>query len=336
MTKTGARPRTATRRVRVERIDAATTTVRRTRRDDRVVTEEPMEVRVVAADGAKRSVAVTMRTPGHDFELALGFLLAEGVVDGHDGVQAIRYCTDVDEEQHYNVVNVHLKRSTLPDLERLERHFTTSSACGVCGKAHLEALDVRCDGPLPDGPVWTPEEVCVLPSRLRTGQRLFDATGGLHAAGAFAPDGTALVVREDVGRHNAFDKVVGWAAMHGVDLTGHVVCVSGRASYEILQKAVAARVTMVVAVSAPSTLAVDVARRFGVTLVGFVRDARCVVYTGSERIVANDHGARRGTSTLRAPGRGSTATGSPSAGGAPGSTRTRTSASPHDATRDEP
>lgn len=285
MSDPARRPRTATRRIRVERIDAASANVHRSRRDDRVVTEEPMEIRLVAADGGKRSVAVTMRTPGHDFDLAFGFLLSEGIVRRREDVVAMRYCTDVEEEQHYNVVNVHLAALTLPDVDHLERHFTTTSACGVCGRAHLDALEVRCDAPLPSGPSLSPTDVCALPTRLRDEQRLFASTGGLHAVGAFSPDGALLAVREDVGRHNAFDKLVGWAATDGVDLAGHVACVSGRASYELLQKAVAARITVVAAVSAPSTLAVDVAKRFGVTLVGFVRDDRFVIYAGGDRIV---------------------------------------------------
>ncbi len=250
---------------------------------DRVAGEEPLEIRLVAG-GRRESVAVTMRTPGHDFELAAGFLAGEGVIAGRDDVAAIRYCTEVGEDQRYNVVNVHLRAGELPDLERLERHFTVSSSCGVCGKAHLDALEVRCDGPLPDGPRVRIDTLLALPKALRDGQPLFATTGGLHAAALFAPDGTPVAVREDVGRHNAMDKLVGWALLSGRATEGLMVCVSGRASYELLQKAVAARLTVFAAISAPSSLAVELARRFGVTLAGFVRDGGCNVYAGPERI----------------------------------------------------
>lgn len=259
-------------------------------RHDRVVGEEPLQIVLVAgppgADGPRADVAITLRTPGHDFELAAGFLFAEGLLRSRDELIAIRYCTDVPPDQRYNVVHVHVRGDALPDLARLERHFTVNSACGVCGKAHLDQLAVRCDGPLPAGPEVPLAVLLALPDALRAGQALFEATGGLHAAGAFAPDGRALAVREDVGRHNAFDKLLGWALLGGVDLEGALACVSGRASYELLQKAVAGRFTVVAAVSAPSSLAVDVARRFGVTLAGFVRGSGCTVYAGAERVVA--------------------------------------------------
>jgi FdhD protein len=258
-------------------------------RHDRVVGEEPLQIVLVAgppgADGPRADVAITLRTPGHDFELAAGFLFAEGLLRSRDELIAIRYCTDVPPDQRYNVVHVHVRGDALPDLARLERHFTVNSACGVCGKAHLDQLAVRCDGPLPAGPEVPLAVLLALPDALRAGQALFEATGGLHAAGAFAPDGRALAVREDVGRHNAFDKLLGWALLGGVDLEGGLACVSGRASYELLQKAVAGRFTVVAAVSAPSSLAVDVARRFGVTLAGFVRGSGCTVYAGAERVV---------------------------------------------------
>lgn len=260
-------------------------------RVDRVVGEEPLQIRLVAgppgADGPRADVAITLRTPGHDFELAAGFLYAEGLLRARDDVLAIRYCTEVPPEQRYNVVHVHVRGETLPDLERLERHFTVHSACGVCGKAHLDALEVRCDAPLPAGPKVPLPLLLGLPDALRAGQSLFDATGGLHAAGAFAPDGRVLAVREDVGRHNAFDKLLGWALLGGVDLEGALACVSGRASFELLQKAVAGRFTVFASVSAPSSLAIDVARRFGVTLAGFVRGGGCTVYSGAERVVAD-------------------------------------------------
>lgn len=257
-------------------------------RSDHVATEEPLEIRL-AAGSVSRTVAITMRTPGGDFELAAGFLRGENVVDGRAQIRSIRYCTgpEPDTDQQYNVVSVELCAPSLPELAQLERHFYTTSACGVCGKASLEALELRgCEAP-PAGPGVSPEVVQRLPGRLREAQGLFDSTGGLHAAGLFDAGGEPVCVREDVGRHNAVDKVVGWALLEDrLPLTGHVLVVSGRCSFEIMQKCLVARVPIVCAVSAPSSLAVAVARQFGMTLVGFLRDNRFNVYAGQERIVA--------------------------------------------------
>ncbi|WP_084963624.1 formate dehydrogenase accessory sulfurtransferase FdhD [Thermoactinospora rubra] len=267
------------------RIRQLSGTSARDRRDD-LATEEPLEIRLQADDGT-RTVAITMRTPGHDFELAAGFLHGEGVVRP-GGIAGIAYCTDADlpPEARHNTVTVRL-RGPLPDLATLERHFLTSSACGVCGSATLEDLHARCT-PLPRGDlVLTPEVLYGLPYRLREGQGVFGKTGGLHAAGLFTGDGELVAVREDVGRHNAVDKLVGWAALSGrLPLSDHVLMVSGRASYEIMQKALAAGVPAVCAVSAPSSLAVELAREFGMTLVGFLRGERCNLYAGEERVTA--------------------------------------------------
>jgi FdhD protein len=256
------------------------------RRSDRLATEEPLEIRV-RAGAERRTVAVTMRTPGADFELASGLLLAEGVVRGRADVARITYCVDRDlsEEQRFNVVNVDLRGTALPDLSSLERTLIASSACGVCGKATLDSL--RADGlvPLEGGPVVDARLLSELPARLRAAQEVFAATGGLHAAGLFDPSGELLAVREDVGRHNAVDKLMGWALMSGrIPLTDHLVLVSGRAGYEILQKCLVAGAPVVCSVSAPSSLAVDVARDFGMTLVGFLRRDRFNVYAGAHRI----------------------------------------------------
>lgn len=243
-----------------------------------------MEIRVTSPGGERRTVAITMRTPGHDFELAAGFLHGEGVA-GRGEIRAIGYCTDEDvpPEARYNTVTVALDRP-IPDLPALDRHFVTSSACGVCGSASLDALRDRCR-PLPQGELSiTPETLYGMPHRLREAQGGFGKTGGLHAAGLFSADGALVALREDVGRHNAVDKLVGWASLTGADLAGHVLMVSGRASYEIMQKALAAGIPMVCAVSAPSSLAVELAREFGMTLVGFLREERCNVYAGRERI----------------------------------------------------
>lgn len=259
---------------------------RRRVRDDQLAVEEPLEIRLLA--GAEtQTVAVTMRTPGHDFELAAGFLHGESIVGEPSLLRGISYCVDpdVDVEQRYNIVNVGLRLPRLPQLAALERHFYTTSACGVCGKASIEAIEMRDCPALPGGPRLAPGQLTALPAKLRAAQGLFDATGGLHAAGLFDDEGRLLCLREDVGRHNAVDKVIGWALLQRrLPLHGSILMVSGRASYEILQKTTVAGVPVVCAVSAPSHLAVEVARNFGVTLVGFLRGERFNVYSGAERI----------------------------------------------------
>jgi FdhD protein len=253
---------------------------RRSRRSDRLATEEPMEIRVEEPGAEQRSVAVTMRTPGHDFELAVGFLLTEGLIFGRDDVRSVRYCAVPREEQHYNVVSVSVARA----LEFEQRSFYATSSCGVCGKASLDAIDVQC-APIADGPVIAPAVVTALPEALRGAQAVFERTGGLHAAGLFDPQGTLIASREDVGRHNAVDKLVGSQLLEGrLPLSESILMVSGRASFEIIQKAATAGIPIVCAVSAPSSLAVDAARRFGLTLVGFLRGQRFNVYTRAERI----------------------------------------------------
>ena len=255
-------------------------------RPDVLATEEPMEIRLLAGQ-TKQTVAVTMRTPGADFELAAGFLYGEGIIDSAEDILKISYCvdSDLDAEQRYNIVNVELRGGREFDLRPLERHFYTTSACGVCGKASLEQLELRGCPVLPAGPEVPAETIYSLPDTLREAQGLFDATGGLHAAALFDSEGELLALREDVGRHNATDKLVGWALLEGrLPLSDHIVMVSGRSSFEILQKCLTAGVPIVCAISAPSSLAVDVAREFGMTLVGFLRGSRFNVYAGAERI----------------------------------------------------
>jgi FdhD protein len=255
-------------------------------RPDALATEEPMEVRVVSGD-RRQSVAVTMRTPGADFELAAGFLYGEGVVSSGEDIKRISYCVDVDAEQQYNIVNVELRDGRDYDLRPLERHFHTSSACGVCGKASLEQLELRGCPVIPPGPRMPAEKIYALPGKLQEAQGLFEATGGLHAAALFDADGELVALREDVGRHNATDKLVGWALLEGrLPLSDHAVMVSGRSSFEILQKCLTAGVPIVCAISAPSSLAVEVARRFDITLVGFLRGNRFNVYSAPERVCA--------------------------------------------------
>jgi len=255
---------------------------RRSERTDTLATEEPLEIRVEGPDRAAVQVAVTMRTPGGDFELAAGFLFTEGLVAPGE-IRRVAYCDDLGEEQQrYNVVTVTVERPF--DVERLRRNFYATSSCGVCGKAALDEVEVRC-APVGDGPVVPVEVLNALPERLRAAQRVFDRTGGLHAAGLFTGAGEPVTIREDVGRHNAVDKVIGERYLAGgVPLGGHVLQVSGRASFEIVQKAAVAGVSIVAAVSAPSSLAVEAGERFGQTIIGFVREGGANVYTHPERV----------------------------------------------------
>ena len=255
-------------------------------RPDVLATEEPMEIRLISGDN-KQTVAVTMRTPGSDFELAAGFLYGEGIISSRDDIKKISYCVDVDAEQQYNIVNVELWAGHEYDPRPLERHFYTSSACGVCGKESLDQLEIRGCSVIPPGLGVDADVITSLPDKLREKQGLFDSTGGLHAAALFDREGDLLALREDVGRHNATDKLIGWALMEGkLPLSNHMVQVSGRSSFEILQKCLTAGVPIVCAISAPSSLAVDVARQFGMTLVGFMRGERFNVYAGFDRVLA--------------------------------------------------
>ncbi len=266
----------------IERLDGESTK----RAFDRVVTEEPLELRLIAG-GATQTLAVTMRTPGNDFELAAGFVVSEGIVTRRNELAAVSYCIDpeIDAEQRYNIVNVELTNAQMPDASRFERHFTMNSSCGVCGRANLDALRDAGIPPVIDDTSISRSVLYSLPDRMREAQRVFAATGGLHAAALFRPDGTLVTLREDIGRHNAVDKITGWALMENrFPLSGHVMLVSGRASFEILQKAAVARIPIIVAVSAPSSLAVDLARSFNITLAGFVRGTRANIYSAGERV----------------------------------------------------
>lgn len=281
MDLTSERPRPGSRRrVRVRRLDGD----RGRDRDDWLAVEEPLEIRLRAGGSAPRRLAVTMRTPGADVDLVAGFLLAEGVIGRRRDLVRVRYCDDVERpEQRYNVVTAELRSDTLPPLDDLERYGTMSSACGVCGKTAIDAVRTR-GLAAPVAPIQLdPVALRSMPDRLRAAQHVFDRTGGLHAAALFDPDGTLVAVREDVGRHNALDKLLGWALLDdGLDRVRRgVLLVSGRASYELVQKALAAGAPCLAAISAPSSLAVDLAEAHGMTLIGFLRGDRCNVYSGA-------------------------------------------------------
>jgi FdhD protein len=268
-----------TSRVPVLRIRGAV----RTTRPDTVAAEEPLEIRLNGTP-----LAVTMRTPGHDFDLVHGFLATEGVIAGNADVAGLRYCEGVDDEGRntYNVIDVDLAPGVTPPDTALDRNFYTSSSCGVCGKASIDAIRTKSAYAVNTDAVRLPLEVLLaLPDRLRSAQEVFDKTGGLHAAGLFTAAGDLVSLREDVGRHNAVDKVVGDGVREGrLPLAGHVLMVSGRASFELTQKAAMAGIPVLAAVSAPSSLAVELAREVGITLVGFLRGDGCNVYTHTERL----------------------------------------------------
>jgi len=250
-------------------------------RGDDVVTEEPLEIRIGGAP-----VAVTMRTPGNDFDLAVGFLLTEGLVQRPEQVRTIQTCS-WKQTGELNVVEVTLSDDAPPfDPASNGRNFYTTSSCGLCGKASIDAIRTRAQWEVRDDPLRVDAALAAsLPARLRQAQRVFERTGGLHAAGLFDGSGELLCLREDVGRHNAVDKVIGWATTERrVPLRSHVLVVSGRASFELTQKALMAAIPMLVAVSAPSSLAVELAEECGMTVAGFVRDGTMNVYTGAERI----------------------------------------------------
>jgi FdhD protein len=246
---------------------------------DSLAAEEPLEIRV----GGK-PLTVTMRTPGNDLELAAGFLLTEGIIGSREQVESIRAATSLNGAKS-NVIEVELKEHAF-DQTDLQRNFFAASSCGICGKASIESIRRRDLAPLERGFEIDGELLCRLPEIVRTEQEVFSRTGGLHAAALFAPGGELVGIREDIGRHNAVDKIIGWALMEQkVPLSRHVMMVSGRGGFEIVQKALSAGIPMLASVSAPSSLAVKLAREFGMTLVGFLRGRRFVVYSGEFRVL---------------------------------------------------
>lgn len=260
---------------------------------DAVVVEEPLEIRLALPDSARTlPLATLMRTPGADVELAAGFLFSEGLIRDRYDISTIRYCVDaeLDEEARFNTIIVTPRPDLDLDLEHARRLFFVSSSCGVCGKASLEALRLRGCTPLASDPSLriSCAVLAGLDMALRQAQDLFARTGGLHAAALFTPAGQLLALHEDIGRHNALDKLIGAHVLAGqLDLLGQsVLLVSGRASFEIMQKALMARIPVVVAVGAPSELAVTLAKHFNMTLIGFLRGASCNIYAGAERVAA--------------------------------------------------
>ncbi len=252
---------------------------------DYLAAEEPLEIRVSSSLEPGVSLSVTMRTPGHDLELAAGFLLTEGIVDTAEQIVGIRAVTD-EATGKSNVVEVEIAGSDY-DAETMRRSFFAASSCGICGKASIEAVRRRgLRAPNPGFRV-SPQILCSLSEKLRGDQALFEKTGGLHAAGLFTASGDLIELREDIGRHNAVDKIVGWALLQGrLPLAAHVLMVSGRGGFEIAQKAIAAGIPVLASVSAPSSLAVKLSRELGLTMVGFLRGSRFVVYSGGERCLA--------------------------------------------------
>ncbi|MFJ1702979.1 formate dehydrogenase accessory sulfurtransferase FdhD [Kitasatospora sp. NPDC088346] len=267
----------ATVRRRVVRLRGAEQSVR----PDALAAEEPLEIRL-----GGDPLTVTMRTPGHDFDLVAGFLVGEGLVHRGEQLAALRYCagTDADGANTYNVVDATVRGAAVP--LSAHRNLLTTSACGLCGRDTVEAVRTHSHWPVGQDPLTVHQDVLYgLPDTLRAAQRTFESTGGLHAAGLFDASGRLLCAREDVGRHNAVDKVIGWALREGrLPLTGHLLLVSGRASFELTQKAALAGIPLLAAVSAPSSLAVDLAEELGLTLIGFLRGPGANVYSRADRI----------------------------------------------------
>jgi len=251
-----------------------------TRKDDFLAAEEPLEIRI-----GENPLSVTMRTPGHDVELAAGFLFTEGLVQRREQIVALESVTGDNDGKRGNVVRAELSSEALPDFEKLRRHFFAASSCGICGKASIDAVRSRLLRiPNPDFRV-APNLLVSLPEALRSAQDVFERTGGLHAAALFDSGGKLLIVREDIGRHNAVDKIIGWALLNDrIPLTDCVLLVSGRGGFEIIQKAIVAGIPVVASVSAPSSLAVQLARELRLTLIGFLRGNRFVVYAGDDRV----------------------------------------------------
>lgn len=258
-------------------------------RPDLLAVEEPLEIRIgygLHGDRQQKSVSVTMRTPGHDFELAAGFLFTEGIIQQFDQIESVKYCEDGGkQEQKENIVRVELKPEVKIDFEKLQRHFYTTSSCGVCGKTSIDSVKVNCST-LTDSFQMKSVLIHALPDKLRKAQQVFEYTGGLHASALFDDGGNLILIREDVGRHNALDKIIGVMLFKNqIPLSRYVLLVSGRASFELVQKAAVAGIPLLAAVGAPSSLAVQLASETNMTLLGFVRDNRFNIYSGKHRVL---------------------------------------------------
>lgn len=256
---------------------------------DLLAVEEPLEIRLgygPANDRQQRKISVTMRTPGHDFELVLGFLFTEGIIRGYEEIAGIHYCQDLGKQQtKENVVRVELSADATVDLQKLQRNFYTTSSCGVCGKASIEAIEAICPPQIATEYTIAKSVIHQAPATLLQAQLVFKHTGGLHAAGLFDPSGKLLLWREDVGRHNALDKLIGACLIqHQLPLQNSFVLLSGRISFELVQKGLMAGLSMIAAVGAPSSLAVSLARQYDMTLIGFVRNQKFNIYSGSHRV----------------------------------------------------
>ncbi len=272
----------STSRTTIKKVNAATISDA----DDVLATEEPLEIRLeygLTGKRVQKNISVTMRTPGNDFDLAAGFLYTEGIIHAATDITSVKYVKAGNE----NIVLVSLSDTVTPEMNKLERNFYTTSSCGVCGKASIEAVRTACDIPDTHDNLRIPSSLIYqLPGMLRKQQDIFDYTGGLHACALFDTSGPLLLSREDVGRHNALDKLVGAALnMELLLLNKHILLLSGRASFELVQKAIMAGIKIVAAVGAPSSLAAAMAEEWGMTLIGFLRDQRFNIYSGAERIV---------------------------------------------------
>jgi FdhD protein len=262
-------------------------------KSDLVVVEEPLEIRLGYGnieDRQQRNVSVTMRTPTHDFELALGFLYSEGIITSYNQVMSVKYCVDAGQQSTENIVRVELKPDIPVNLQMLQRNFYATSSCGVCGKASIESIDkMICDLPKQKSEQnalkVSKEYIYNLPKRLAQHQKVFEYTGGLHAAALFDVTGKIVSLREDIGRHNALDKLIGNALTQDLlPLHNKVLLMSSRASFELIQKTIMANISIIVTIGAPSSLAIQTAEQFGITLIGFLRNDSFNIYAGKERI----------------------------------------------------
>lgn len=263
-------------------------------KSDLVVVEEPLEIRLGYGsmdNRQQRSVSVTMRTPTHDFELAMGFLYSEGIITSYHQVMSVKYCVDAGKQATENIVRVELKPDISVNLQLLQRNFYATSSCGVCGKASMEAIDsmichLTKQKPEQNTLKISRDYIFNLPKILAQYQKVFEYTGGLHAAALFDAEGKILSLREDIGRHNALDKIIGNALMQDLlPLHNKVLLMSSRASFELIQKAVMANISVIVTMGAPSSLAIQTAEQFGITLIGFLRNQTFNIYTGKDRIL---------------------------------------------------